>query len=45
MVEHSVAIRVTSSEDLQLASTRSYDVVVAHLGFDPMHSLHAFQAD
>ena len=55
VVEHSVVIRVTYSEDLQLASTRrvlhrllrickAYDVVVEHLGFDPMHSWHALSS-
>ena len=54
VVEHSVVIRVTSFEDVQLVSTRraldrllmickACEVVVEHLGFDPMHSWHAFQ--
>ena len=56
VVEHSVVIRVTSSEDLQLTSTRpAMDRLLrilqimrrgcGYLGFDPMHSWHAFQAD
>ena len=55
VVEHSVVIRVTSFEDVQLTSRRpalhrlliickACEVGCEHLGFDPMHSWHAFQA-
>ena len=53
VVEHSVAIRVTSFEDVQLTSARpalycllmickAYEVVANIWVFDPMHSWHAY---
>ena len=52
VVEHSVVIRVTSFEDVQLTSRRpcaapsadELQSICEYLGFDPMHSWHAFQA-